>query len=504
MPRPTLSALPVAMLLTVSDNESAITREHISQLRQWVAMRAAPLSYPAGHAGSMYGPHNGKGLIPMPDFAIRAEYLSKQYHISTPYQRNLQESLRDLVTRVFRGKRHASARSSEIFQALENISFTINRGEVVGIIGRNGSGKSTLLKILARITAPASGRVIIHGRVASLLELGVGFHPELTGRENIYLSGSIVGMRKAEINKKLDEIIDFSGCEQFIDTPIKRYSSGMRVRLGFAVSAYLEAEILLVDEVLAVGDLQFQKKCLNKMQDVGKEGRTVVFVSHNMEAITRLCPRAILLEAGKVVADGPSSEAIGTYMNTGSRTMAACEWQDVTRAPGGEVVRLVAVRVKTEDGEIAETMDIRQPCNIEMEYEVLRSGFVSIPNYNFYNQEGILIFGTLDLNPEWRRRPRPLGRWVSTVCIPGNFLAEGRFSVTASLATMHPWVMQFCERDVVAFQVIDCMDGDSARGDYGGSFEGVVRPLFKWCTRTKGRADTANLSLDHKLLYYNH
>jgi lipopolysaccharide transport system ATP-binding protein len=435
----------------------------------------------------------------MSDTAIRVEHLSKQYRIGPTHHRNLQEVMGHLVTRLFRGPRLASTRPTETFQALRDVSFEINKGEVVGIIGRNGSGKSTLLKILSRLTAPTSGRAIIYGRMASLLEIGVGFHPELTGRENIYLSGSIIGMRTAEITRKLDEIIDFSGCEQFIDTPVKRYSSGMGVRLGFAVSAHLEADILLVDEVLAVGDLQFQKKCLNKMQDVGKEGRTVLFVSHHMEAITRLCPRTILLEAGQVVADGPSSDAIHAYMNAGSRTMAACEWQDLTRAPGGEVVRLVAVRVKTEEGEMTETVDIRQPCHVEMEYEVLQSGFVSIPNYNFHNQEGILIFGTLDLHPEWRRRPPPAGRWVSTVRIPGNFLAEGRFSVTASIMTRHPWVMRFCERDVVAFQVIDSMEGDSARGDYGGTFEGVVRPLLKWDTKRSG-AEPAHVSVGSQKL----
>ncbi len=418
----------------------------------------------------------------MSNTAMRVEHVSKQYRIGPTYQRNLQEMMGGFVSGLLRKQRLTSTRLTEMFHALRDITFEINKGEVVGIIGRNGSGKSTLLKILSRITKPDSGRALIYGGVASLLEIGVGFHPELTGRENIYLSGSIIGMQKAEVKRKLDEIIDFSGCEQFIDTPIKRYSSGMGVRLGFAVAAHLESDILLVDEVLAVGDLEFQKKCLNKMQDIGKEGRTVLFVSHNMAAITRLCPRAILLDAGKVIADGSSADIAHTYMNAGSRTMAACEWTDISQAPGGEVVRLVAVRVRTEDGEIAETVDIRKPCHIEMEYEVLQPGSVSIPNYNIHNEEGILIFGTLDLHPEWRRRPRPAGRWVSIVCIPGNFLAEGRFFVTASLATMHPWVMQFCERDAVAFQVIDSMDGDSARGDYGGTFEGVVRPLLKWRT----------------------
>jgi lipopolysaccharide transport system ATP-binding protein len=434
----------------------------------------------------------------MSDTAMRVEHISKGYRIGPTYQRNLQEMMGGFVTGLLRKQCLTSTRSTEIFHALQDITFEINKGEVVGIIGRNGSGKSTLLKILSRITKPDSGRALIYGGVASLLEIGVGFHPELTGRENIYLSGSIIGMQQAEVKRKLDEIIDFSGCEQFIDTPIKRYSSGMGVRLGFAVAAHLEADILLVDEVLAVGDLEFQKKCLNKMQDIGKEGRTVLFVSHNMAAITRLCPRAILLDAGKVIADGPSPDIVPTYMNAGSRTMAACEWTDLSQAPGGEVMRLVAVRVRTEDGEIAETVDIRKSCTIEMEYEVLQPGYVSIPSYNIHNEEGILIFGTLDLHPEWRRRPRPAGRWTSTVCIPGNFLAEGRFFITASVATMHPWVMQFCERDAVAFQVVDSMDGDSARGDYGGTFEGVVRPLLKWRTTQRDAEAVMRSSRHHQ------
>jgi lipopolysaccharide transport system ATP-binding protein len=421
----------------------------------------------------------------MSDIAIQVDHISKVFRIGSAFQLNLREVMVDVVAGLFRTRRGTSPQSTTAFQALQDVSFRVNKGEVVGLIGRNGGGKSTLLKILSRIIAPTSGRASIHGRMASLLEIGTGFHPELTGRENIYLSGSILGMRKAEIDRRVDEIIAFSGCEKFIDTPLKRYSSGMSVRLGFAVSAHLETDILLVDEVLAVGDLEFQKKCLNKMEKVGSEGRTVLFVSHSMSAIARLCPRAILLEQGKVVADGPASDVVRTYMNAGSGTMAVREWPQLANAPGGKVVRLVAVRVKDEDGQIAETVDIRQGCSIEMEYELLESGFVVTPNYNFYNGEGVLIFGTLDLNPEWRGRSRPAGRWVSTARIPGNFLAEGRFFVTASMATMSPWVMQFCERDAVAFQVIDCMDGNSARGDYGGTFEGMVRPLLKWTTKQR-------------------
>ena len=236
----------------------------------------------------------------------------------------------------------------DIIWALRNVSFEVKEGEIVGIIGLNGSGKSTLLKILSKITDPTEGYAEIRGKVSSLLEVGTGFHPELTGRENIYLNGSILGMKKKEIDRKFDEIVDFSGVEKFIDTPVKRYSSGMRVRLAFAVAAHLEPEIVLIDEVLAVGDIQFQKKCLNKMQDIGQQGRTVLFVSHNMQAVTRLCPRTILLKGGEVIADGPSHQIVSIYMNSERTTKAERKWHSLAEAPGDEVVRLNAVRVQNE------------------------------------------------------------------------------------------------------------------------------------------------------------
>ena len=232
-------------------------------------------------------------------------------------------------------------------------------GEIVGIIGRNGAGKSTLLKVLSRITRPTTGVVEISGRAGCLLEVGTGFHAELTGRENIFLNGAILGMGKSEIDRKFDEIVDFGEVGKFIDTPVKHYSSGMYLRLGFAVAAHLEPDILIVDEVLAVGDARFQKKCLNKMQDVGKEGRTVLFVSHNMQAITRLCPRAILLDDGKILVDGPAHKVVSAYLNSGFGTMASRDWPDPTKAPGRETARLRSVRTRTEDGRVTEAMDIR-------------------------------------------------------------------------------------------------------------------------------------------------
>jgi lipopolysaccharide transport system ATP-binding protein len=434
------------------------------------------------------------------DIAIRVENLGKKYHIG---KLEKYQTLRDTLTDVFvapfrragkllRGQATGAAELEETIWALKDVSFEVKRGEVVGLIGRNGAGKSTLLKVLSRITEPTAGFVDIYGRVGSLLEVGTGFHQELTGRENIYLNGAILGMKRAEIERKFDEIVAFAEVEKFIDTPVKHYSSGMRLRLGFAVAAHLEPEILLVDEVLAVGDTRFQKKCLNKMQDVGQQGRTVVFVSHSMSAITRLCERTILLDEGRVIEDGPSHQVVRTYLDSGEGTMSAREWPDPEKAPGGEVARLRAVRVKTEDDRIADTVDIRQPIRIEMEYEVLKSGYVLLPHFYFRNQElDVSIFGTLDLDPIWRGRPRPVGRYVSSVQIPGNFLSDGTMFVNAALATMNPFAPQFWERSVVAFQVVDSFDGDSARGDYSGRMGGVVRPILPWNTKFSPDGDKA-------------
>ena len=290
-------------------------------------------------------------------------------------------------------------------------------------------------------------------------------------------------MKRTEIERKFDEMVAFAEIEKFMDTPVKHYSSGMYVRLAFAVAAHLEPEILLVDEVLAVGDARFQKKCLNKMQDVGQEGRTVLFVSHNMPAITRLCQRTILLDEGSISCDGPSHQVVGAYLQSGVGTMAVREWPDLSKAPGNDVVRLRAVRVRTEDGQVTDAVDIRKPVGIEMEYEVLKPGSVLAPNLHFYNEEGVYVFVAGDHDPAWRGKPRPEGRYVSTAWIPGNLLSEGSLIVGAAISTPDPVIVHFYERDAVAFQVIDSLDGDSARGDYAGSVPGVVRPLLRWTTQ---------------------
>jgi lipopolysaccharide transport system ATP-binding protein len=412
--------------------------------------------------------------------AIRVTGLSKQYRLGG--RRARYKALRDVLGGLFRPRGRSKAPVETIW-ALRDVSFEVRKGERIGIIGRNGAGKSTLLKILSRITVPTAGRAEIHGRVGSLLEVGTGFHQELTGGENIFLNGAILGMRRREIERKFDEIVAFAGVEKFVDTPVKHYSSGMYLRLAFSVAAHLEPEILLVDEVLAVGDAAFQRKCLEKMEEVGQRGRTVLFVSHNMPAITRVCERTVLLDAGGVAADGPSHQVVGRYLSSDVGTTALRQWLDPATAPASAVTRLRSVRVCRPGGEVSEAVDIRKPVGIQMEYEVLVPGWVLTPSFDFYNDEGVLIFGSIDTDREWRGKPRPPGRYVTTAWVPGNLFTEGAVIVNVEMLTTHPMTHHFKEKQAVAFQVVDSMDGDSARGDWGGAWSGIVRPMLDWRTR---------------------
>lgn len=423
----------------------------------------------------------------MSNIAIRIENLSKLYQIG---QRERYYTLRDVLARSlsapFRLFRRPTPDSnnpatSHIW-ALKDVTFEANQGEVVGIIGRNGAGKSTLLKILSRITEPTEGRARIHGRLRSLLEVGTGFHPELTGRENIYLSGAILGMKKAEIERKFDEIVAFAEIEKFIDTTVKFYSSGMYVRLAFSVAAHLESEILLVDEVLAVGDANFQKKCLNKMQDVGKEGRTVFFVSHNMAAITRLCERTILLGDGCIQRDGPSHQVVSAYLQSGVGTTAVREWAELNKAPGNEIGRLCKVRVLDESGKVGDSIDIGESVRIEIEYHNFPNDRFPHASIQLYDESDICLFTSGDFNNlDWRREPRIFdGKVVSTCLIPGNFLSEGLKRVLVALINFNPNETVAIERDAVSFMVIDRSEGNGARGEFAGNFPGVMRPLLVW------------------------
>jgi lipopolysaccharide transport system ATP-binding protein len=424
----------------------------------------------------------------MPALAVHAFDLAKRFPLGgAPPYRTLREALRDAWRAPLRFLSGIDARREQTsLWALDGVSFDIRAGEVVGIIGRNGAGKSTLFKVLARITAPTRGGVDLYGRVGALLEVGTGFHPELSGRENVYLAGAVLGLKRAEIRRRFDAIVAFAEVEAFLDTQVKRYSSGMFMRLAFAVAAHLEPEILLVDEVLAVGDQSFQRKCLNKMEDVGREGRTVLFVSHNMPAITRLCPRTILLDRGRVLQDGPSHEVVSAYLNSGLGTTAVREWPDEDQAPGGDVARLLAVRVRNEKGATSAAVDIRRPVTIEMDYAVRRAGLCLVPNLHVLTGEGIYAFVTSDVSASSQRGIKDRGRYRSRVTIPGNLLSEGSYIVGAALSTMDPVEVHFWERDAVAFQVIDAFGTDSARGDFGGAIPGVVRPLLPWETESLG------------------
>jgi lipopolysaccharide transport system ATP-binding protein len=412
------------------------------------------------------------------DIAIAVRGLGKAYTIAHGAERHttIREALLHRLRHPLRRTR------KETFWALRDVSLDIRRGEVVGVIGRNGAGKSTLLKVLSRITEPTEGEVRLHGRVGSLLEVGTGFHWELTGRENIYLNGAVLGMTRREVRRQFDAIVDFAGVEQFLDTPVKRYSSGMYVRLAFAVAAHLRTEILLVDEVLAVGDAEFQKRCLNKMEDVAHEGRTVLFVSHNMEAITRICPRTILLDHGCTTFDGETHKAIQAHLGSHGADTAAREWSEMATAPGDDQVRLTAVRVVTEDQRQATHIDIRQRIGIVLEYTILNQDTAVTPVIHLYNAEGHMVFSALDTSTTWRMRPRPAGRYVTTAWIPGNLLTEGLHIVDAFIADGTVHAVHAAERQSLAFHVIDTLDLDSARAHFTGHMAGVVRPKLDWTT----------------------
>jgi lipopolysaccharide transport system ATP-binding protein len=382
-------------------------------------------------------------------------------------------------------------RRPQEFWAVRDVSFEVERGEALGIIGHNGAGKSTILKLLSSITTPSSGEITINGRLAALIEVGSGFHPELTGRENIYLSGSILGMRRSEITRKIESIIDFAGIRQFIDTPVKRYSSGMYVRLGFAIAAHLDPDVLLLDEVLAVGDAAFQSKCLNRVDELRQSGKTIIFISHDLNAVERLCDRALLMDHGQIIASGQPAEVIDRYKNAGDKSgtsaflgiKALRAWSEMD-APSDGIVRLRKVRVCTSEGETATAIDIRRPVCIEMTYEVLQPGHILVPNYNLFNQERLHLFNIQEVEEQWRRRPRPVGRYVSAAWIPGNFFADGSIVVDANISSHIPVAaLHVHQRDAVAFSVIDSFEGDSARGEFTGPIGGVIRPLVSWTTR---------------------
>ncbi|MGY1670988.1 ABC transporter ATP-binding protein [Geodermatophilus sp. SYSU D00710] len=417
------------------------------------------------------------------DLALRVSGLGKRYKIGEqePYL-----ALRDVITRAAKAplakmRRPAEASSSEgnTFWAFRDVSFELRHGEALGIIGRNGAGKSTLLKILSRITEPTEGEVLLHGRVGALLEVGTGFHPELTGRENVFLNGAILGMRNREIRTKLDDIVEFAGVERFLDTPVKRFSTGMRARLAFAVAAFLETDILVVDEVLAVGDAEFQKKCMGKMGDVARGGRTVLFVSHNMAAMETLCRRSIWLESGRCMADGPTPEVVSRYLSTSFSALSERSWPDRETAPGNDAVRLRRAVVRPETGSSDEVVDVRTPIAIEIEYWNLRPGARLNLSLHLYNEQGIKVFNALPyLERAWQGRPFPAGLYRDTCHIPANLLNDGLHRVELMVVENSNYVIYEIE-DILVF---DVRDDAAGREGWFGSWEGAVRPQLTWET----------------------
>lgn len=429
----------------------------------------------------------------MPENIIQVDALSKRYNIGAVSDgpTTLQEQIKDAALAPFRriaglakGNSYAAADLTEEFWALRDVSFSVTKGEVVAIIGRNGAGKSTLLRVLSRITEPTSGRAVINGRIGSLLEVGTGFHPELTGRENVYLNGSIIGMKKAEVDQKFDEIVEFSEAGAFIGTPIKHYSSGMKVRLAFAVAAHLEPEVLFVDEVLAVGDAAFRRKCMDKVRNIGDQGATVLVVSHNAQAIISMCERAIWLKSGTVFQDGPVTDTVARYLEEniglgGERVFDTPVSDDVTR--------IIAVRIVQESGEVDNTVDVRDGFYIETEFEVTKPGFGIVLKYDLFNSEGNGVFSAVDTSSStWEGQPWKPGVYTTRMWVPGNFLQLETYPLGMSLWTWTPTrKREFVMRDVVCVHVVDGKEGDTAIANFTGVFAGPIRPKMQWETQAK-------------------
>lgn len=376
------------------------------------------------------------------------------------------------------------------FWALKDVTFDILAGEKVGVIGRNGAGKSTLLKVLSEITEPTEGEAHIHGRVSSLLEVGTGFHPELTGKENILMNGAILGMRRSEIRNKFDEIVAFAEVEKFLDTPVKRYSSGMYVRLAFAVAAHLEPEILLIDEVLAVGDAQFQKKCMGKMDDISKGGRTILFVSHNLNSITALCNKCMLLEAGKIAKFGNTPEVLQKYLSGFQNKTAELVWDDPPNAPGNDEIRLHSVSMLSAKGQVTKDLDIQEEIIFQVRYWNMKKNGKVIVSIMVKNELDTVIFSSINLpqenigEDEWFDKPLPAGLFETRCRFPANFFHTMTYCIDLHLTPiLQNFVLAVDQRNIISFTVHDFYGRDTS----GVNWQGSIRPRLVWRTTYLGQ-----------------
>jgi lipopolysaccharide transport system ATP-binding protein len=419
----------------------------------------------------------------MGEVAIQVETVGKRFRLGTgrPPSSTLREALTVAARRagatLFSPIRSIRERTRpETFWALRDVSFEVAQGEVVGIIGGNGAGKSTLLKILSRITEPTEGCVRIQGRVGSLLEVGTGFHPELSGRENTYLNGAILGMTRREIAQKFDEIVAFAEVERFIDMPVKHYSSGMYLRLAFAVAAHLEPEILIVDEVLAVGDAAFQKKCLGKMGDVARQGRTVLFVSHNLLAVETLCGRAIWLRDGRVAERGLPGHVIAQYLRANATDVTERLWKDPTTAPGNERLRLRRAAVRPKDGVPGDPIDVRTDFVMEFEYWNFHADACLNLSLVVLNAQGIMVFNA---GPLGEPQPFEEGLYRDVCHVPGDLMNNGTYTAEL-LIVRDQHIVVYKHSDLLSFEINDSVEG---RGLWHGEWQGIVRPLLDWDTK---------------------
>lgn len=432
----------------------------------------------------------------MGDTVIKVENLSKQFKINAEASN---DTLRGQLTGAVRGLLHRNGQMSSDANriwALKDISFEVERGQALGIVGPNGSGKSTLLKILSRILRPTHGRIEIEGRIGSLLEVGTGFHPEFTGRENIYMNAAILGMSRQEIRRKFDEIVAFAEVERFIDTPTKHYSSGMYMRLAFSVAAHLEQEILIIDEVLAVGDTNFQRRSLAKMSEVTQQGRTVLFVTHNMASLAGLCQRSILLTNGEKIIESDTSDVIKAYLGTTSQEYGERRWHSPEDAPGNDVIRLKSVRV-ISNGKVTTDVDMNSDIHIEFEYWNLKPEQRINVGFGLFNVLGIQVFTAANwasanlIVDEWGQKSYPVGVFRSVCTIPGHLLNDGQYRLDLTITTdIH--YKHVIEQGVITFMVHET--GEMSR-EFIGKWRGVIRPKLAWKTARVGSFEALEESL---------
>lgn len=422
----------------------------------------------------------------MPDVAIRVDHVGKRYEIGARQKyMTLRESVmsglsapgRAVRAAVSRSGRHAHDDAETSIWALDDVSFEVKQGEVVGFIGRNGAGKSTLLKVLSRIAEPTRGTVDIWGRVGALLEVGTGFSPELTGRENIFLNGAILGMPRSDIVRKFDDIVQFAEVERFIDTPVKRYSSGMYLRLAFAVAAHLEPEVLLVDEVLAVGDAEFQRRCLGKMNQVAKDGRTVLFVSHSMPAVARLCQRAIWLEKGRVMTSGETQAVIGQYLSSGASDEGELTWPNGIANPGVRDFAIHRLTIKQQGVGTTSTIRIDRPVSIEIAYQIRETLPYCRIGYELTTSDGIVVWESYDSDQHAADQRLP-GTYVASCTVPANLLNTGRYFISLVAGIPN-------QRNLVYLDGLLAIEAEAGNGVASAMplpRAGVLRPALDWVT----------------------